>query len=109
MTGQADLVARAAPEAGPGAVVLEVHDFQPQLWMRAGLAGRDLGVIAAALAAPADGSGVGWERVERVVYRHWPSAQTFTFRETNAGHLLAVVVAAARTRAGAWTMYRASS
>lgn len=99
LVGQADLVLPEADE--PGAVTVEVHDFEPVAWMRAGIAGRDLRVIAVSLAQPAppgEGSptAVTWERVARVVFRHWPSGQAFTFRETNSGLLLALVAAITR-------------
>ncbi|MCC7362680.1 MAG: hypothetical protein IT317_24580 [Anaerolineales bacterium] len=99
LVGEADLL---LPEAdAPEAVVLEVHDFEAVPWMRAGIAGRDLRVIAASLARPMKAaestpSNLNWERVARVVFRHWPSGQTFTFRETSSGHLLALTASIAR-------------
>jgi hypothetical protein len=98
LLAQADLVVRTADDKGDHTVHLEVHDFDDQPRLRAGAAGRDLRVIAASLAQPVnDESGaVTWRRVSHVVYRHWPSGQTYTYRETNSGHLLAVVAAAAR-------------
>ncbi len=102
LLGAADLVTQALPEAGEGAVILEVHDFQKLSWLTAGWAGRDLRVIAASLARSTPESlgrttqPLTWTRVDRVIYRNWPDSRSFTFRETNVGHLLAVVAAAAR-------------
>ncbi len=95
LAGQADLL---LPDAdAPEAVVVEVHDFDPAPWMRAGIAGRDLRVIAASLGKPAETTPtVTWERVSRVVYRHWPTGEVYRFRETNSGHLLALVASIAR-------------
>jgi len=99
LTGAADLVVQAAND--PSGVVLEVHDFEELTWIRAGLAGRDLRVIAASLAQPmpsldrSEGA-VTWERVGQVSFRHWPTGQAFTFRETNSGHLAGLVAAIAR-------------
>lgn len=96
--GEADLLLRTP--ADDGMVVMEVHDFEPAPWVRAGLASRDLRVIAASLAQPApvhaEQNGPSWERVEQVVYRHWSTGQAFTFRETSTGHLLALVSAMVR-------------
>ena len=99
LAGTADLVVQAADE--PGAVILEVHDFESLAWIRAGLAGRDLRVIAASLGQPAPSSepgagGVTWQHVAQVTFRHWPTGQAFNFRETNGGHLAALVAAIAR-------------
>ena len=98
LIGQADLMVRA--ESADGAVIVEVYDFEPAPRVRAGLAGRDLRVIAAALAQPSSGQtesvGLAWQRVDHVKFRHWPTGQTFTFRETNTGHLLALAAAIAR-------------
>jgi hypothetical protein len=98
LQGTADLLVKSA--ADPTTVVVEVYDFEPAPWVRAGLASRDLRVIAAALAQPParpdESAGVSWDRVEYVVYRHWPTGQTYTFRETSSGHLLALVAAIAR-------------
>jgi hypothetical protein len=94
--GRADLL---LPDAeAPEAVVVEVHDFDPAPWMRAGIAGRDLRVIAASLAAPVEKSppAITWERVSRVVYRHWLTGEVYRFRETNSGHLQALVASIAR-------------
>jgi len=102
LLGTADLVTQALPEAGEGAVILEIHDFQKLLWLTAGWAGRDLRVIAASLARPSPdsldrtGQPLTWTRVDRVIYRNWPGDKSFTFRETNVGHLLAVVAATVR-------------
>ncbi len=96
LAGMADLVWRAEAERGASAVVLEVHDLQDTAWVRAGLAGRDLRVIAASMAQPVPDQAPTWERVDRVVYRQWLAGQTFTFRETNPGHLVAVAAAAVR-------------
>lgn len=95
LMAQADLL---LPDAeAHEAVVVEVHDFDPAPRTRAGLAGRDLRVIAASLAQPAETTpAVTWERVSRVVYRHWPTGQVYQFRETNSGHLLALVASIAR-------------
>ncbi|MCC6190626.1 MAG: hypothetical protein IT318_16475 [Anaerolineales bacterium] len=98
LIGQADLMVRA--ESEDGAVIVEVHDFEPAPWVRAGLAGRDLRVIAAALAQPSssqsESAGLSWQRVDHVKFRHWPTGQAFAFRETNTGHLLALAAAIAR-------------
>src|SRR5579859_871703 len=99
LTGSADLVVEAPGD--PGVVILEVHDFEATPWIRAGLAGRDLRVIAASLAEPtarneSDGTSVTWQQVTKVTFRHWPTGQTFNFRETNSGHLLALVASIAR-------------
>ncbi len=100
LLGTVDLVTQALPEAGERAVILEVHDFKKLPWATAGWAGRDLRVIAASLAQPvADTAAeqhVAWTRVDRVVYRNWPGNISFSIRETNVGHLLAVVAATAR-------------
>lgn len=98
LIGVAALVTRTMPEPNAEAVTLEVHDFHKCSGLRASWASRDLRVIAASLAQPVVGttSAVTWERVARVVYRHWPSGQAFTFTETNVGHLLAIVTATIR-------------
>ena len=98
LLGQANLLIRA--EAEPKNVVIEVHDFEPAPWVRAGIASRDLRVVSAILARPILGNeqskGANWDRVEYVRYRHWPTGQTFTFREANTGHLMALVAAVSR-------------
>ncbi|MCC7362065.1 MAG: hypothetical protein IT317_21450 [Anaerolineales bacterium] len=95
LIGQADLL---LPDAEASeAVVVEVHDFESAPWMRAGIAGRDLRVIAASLGKPTETTPiVAWERVSQVVYRHWPTGQVYRFRETNSGHLLGLVASIAR-------------
>lgn len=99
LAGAADLV-RLAPGDQAGAVVLEIHNYEPQAFMRAGLAARDLRVIAALLATPGanDDGGVlvDWTRVERVIFRHWPGGEAFSVQEANCGQLLSVVAAVAR-------------
>jgi hypothetical protein len=90
-----DLVAQAVDPAGASAVTLEVHDFEPQPFMRAGLAARDLRVLAALLAQPAT-EALTWSQVDRVIYRHWLSGEVYAVQEGNMGHLLAVVTSAGR-------------
>jgi hypothetical protein len=100
LTGTADLVWRALPrdEAGEreGGVVLEVHDYREQLWVRARLAKHDLRVIAASLAEPIAEQPVTWKRVACVIYRHWPTGTAFKCYETNVGHLYSVLNSVAR-------------
>ena len=95
LTATVDLVAQAAQGAEETAVILEVHDFEPQPFMRAGLAARDVRVLAVLLAQPAT-EALTWSQVDRVVYRHWPSGEVYAVSEGNVGHLLAVVASAAR-------------
>jgi hypothetical protein len=85
VSGLADLALRAPPEASPGAAWLEIHQFTPRAGMRLSLAARDLRVIAACLSRGA------WETVAQVNYRYWPSGETYTFREVNAGLLRSVL------------------
>jgi hypothetical protein len=98
--GAADIVRQAPGAEKEEAVVLEIHSYEPQPFMRASLAGRDLRVIAALLAAPALVEGgtslLTWTRVEHVIFRHWPSGEAYSVQEANAGHLLSVVTAVAR-------------
>ncbi|MEP7356917.1 MAG: hypothetical protein ABI847_06725, partial [Anaerolineales bacterium] len=65
LLGQADLLIRAESEAD--GVIIEVHDFEPAPWVRAGLASRDLRVVSAVLAQPPSGhdqsTGVDWKRL----------------------------------------------
>jgi hypothetical protein len=90
LTGVADLALRAPPEAGPGAVWLEIHQFTPRVGMRLSLAARDLRLIAACLSC---GTGErAWESVAQVSYRYWPTGEAYTFREVNAGLLRSVLV-----------------
>lgn len=110
LTGTADLVVQALPEAGEGAAVIEVHEFSRQAWARASLAGRNLRVLAAFLARPVDPEASGaWRAVDRVVYRHWATGEAMEFRETSVGRLLAVVHAVARGMAGGVVIARALS
>ena len=93
LSGTLDVV-RQAP-GDDDAVDVEVHDFDPQPFVRAGLAARDLRVLTAALARSASEE-IAWNRVNRVIYRHWLTGETYSFQEANIGHLLAVAAAAAR-------------
>jgi hypothetical protein len=94
LTAFIDLVSQAAG-GGEAAVQLEVHDFEPLPFVRAGLAARDVRVLAALLAQPAT-EALAWGKVERVIYRHWPSGEVYAVPEGNVGYLLAVVASAAR-------------
>jgi hypothetical protein len=85
-----DLAWRRAEDA-MGEVSLEVHDMQPAGYVRSHWAKHDLRVIAASLARPPAGAAVMWDRVRRVVFRHWPSGTCHVFTETNAGHLHAIL------------------
>ncbi len=75
----------------PGDVSLEVHDIESASYVRSRWAKHDLRVIAASLASPMADSSLTWARVQRVVYRHWPTGSCYVFTETNAGHLQAIV------------------
>jgi hypothetical protein len=107
VAAHADLLAQAPADGGEPAVQIEVHDFDDQPWVRAGVAGRDLRVIAALLARPPASQAHAWERVAAVIYRHWRSGQSFTFREANSGHLLAVLSAVVRGMDGGCVIPRA--
>lgn len=77
-------------------IVIEIHDFSGHAPARAGDVTRDLRVLAATLAEPVAGEGPHWATVQGVVYRHWPSGQTFTVRELNVGYFHSVVTALTR-------------
>lgn len=96
LTGLADLVWRS--DADDKAIVLEVHDYQNLAWVRSRLVKHDLRVIAASLAQPTSASGSAhWERVEAVLFRHWPSGVTIRCNgETDLGALHALLTSAAR-------------
>jgi hypothetical protein len=101
LTGVADLVWRA--EVSNRSVVLEVHDYQDLAWVRPRLVKHDFRVIAASLAQPTpesrDPSGqlLQWERVDRVLLRHWPSGAVVKCNcETNVGYLHAILISLAR-------------
>lgn len=104
LMGTADLIWHAPPDNHEDkvGVVLEVHDFRDQLWLKPRLARHDLRVIAASLAEPVAGNPdlseqpVTWERVAYVVYRHWLSGLAFKCYETNVGHLHSVLSSVAR-------------
>ncbi len=102
LRGAADLVAQAPLEMGEGTVVVEVHEYLPLIGRRMGLAARDLRVIAASLAQPCESEQrrFSWQQVSQVIYRHWPTGETYEFRETNIGHLEAVLAAVARGMSG---------
>jgi hypothetical protein len=85
-----DLAWRRAEDA-TDEVSLEVHDMQAAGFVRSHWAKHDLRVIAASLARPPEGAAVAWDRVRRVVFRHWPSGTCHVFTETNAGHLHATL------------------
>jgi hypothetical protein len=80
----------------PGDISFEVHDMQSGSYIRSRWAKHDLRVIAASLASPMAESSVSWERVRRVVYRHWPTGTCYVFTETNAGHLHAIAATVVR-------------
>lgn len=96
LSGQADLVWRS--ESDSRAVVIEVHDYENRTEVRARLVKHDLRVIAASLAQPIPDDGLAqWERVEAVLFRHWPSGATIWCNtETNPGPLHALMTSAAR-------------
>ncbi len=90
LSATCDLAWRKSGDA-EGEVSLEVHDMQPAGYVRSHWAKHDLRVIAASLARPPDGATVTWDRVHRVVFRNWPSGTCHVFKETNAGHLHAIL------------------
>jgi hypothetical protein len=90
LSGICDLAWRK-PDDATGDISLEVHDMQPAGFVRSHWAKHDPRVIAASLAAPADGAATAWSRVRRVVFRHWPSGSCHVFTETNTGHLHAIL------------------
>lgn len=106
VAGEADLVIQAPPDAGRESVIMEVHEFLPVAGLRTSMAARDLRVIGASLALPSERSlgheqrSLSWQQVSQVVYRHWPTGEAFEFRETNSGHLRAVLSAVVRGMSG---------
>jgi hypothetical protein len=98
LTGLADLMA-LAPDAGEGAVVIEVHDFSHGLSIRSGQAQRDLRMVAGMYAQPQTREGeaaIAWERVARVVFRQWLTGDVYAVSETNPAVARDVLVAVAR-------------
>jgi hypothetical protein len=99
--GTADLVIEGKPKT-PRDVILEVHQFQRDPFVRFGLGSRDLRVIAATLARPnpdARDEGapvVDWDAVARVDFRHWPTGEVFQFHGGNVGQLQLLLSATLR-------------
>lgn len=108
VTGIAQLVLQAAPDAGQGAVTLEIHDYGEGGPEKSIEASRDLRVIAASLGRPAAAADPPtWQAVDRVVYRNFATGTTHAFREASPGPLLAVVSAAGRGMASGVVLPRA--
>jgi len=102
LLGVADLVVEGRPDQ-PDAVILEVHQFERDPYVRFGLGARDLRVIAATLAEPnpearpEGAAAVAWRKVDRVDFRYWPTGEVYNFRGgANLGALQMLVSAAAR-------------